>query len=375
VAADGSNTRFDVQFGALTVAGAYSMIIGPNISDVYGNLMDQNGNLIPGEPDDAYTANFSVAVPRLVSTTAPTTPPFDHARLVFDRPMDPTTFDPSEFSVTDPDGATVTVTGAVVVSGTNNTTFDVTFAAVTTRGTYTLAIAAGISDTFGNALDPITTPFAVLPAYTASAATFQNIELFGQAGTQAVTFTSGSQFADDDFGAIDLGAGNSFNFYGSIFSQVFVSSNGLITFGSGNSEHRNTNLNPSGMTTPAQPAIAPLWSDWLKSDDGTGPMILYQFTADNRLIIEWNKIRHHGSSGSAHPIMFQVILSLNTGGHPGDIVVNYVNLATGDANAEGRTSTIGLEDNAASSTARTLVSFNASNPRVGTGRALRLTTG
>jgi hypothetical protein len=374
VAVDGSNTRFDVQFGPLTVAGAYSLVIGPNIADVYGNFMDQDGNLIPGEPDDAYTANFTVATPVLVSATAPTTSPFDHVRLVFDRSMDRTTFDPSEFSVTDPDGAVITVTGVAAVSGTNDTTYDVSFAPVTTRGTYTLVIAAGISDTYGNALNPTTTTFVLLPVYTASAGTFQNIELFGQSGTQAVTFTSGSQFADDDFGSIDLGAGNTFNFYGSTFSRVFVSSNGLITFGSGNSEYRNTNLNP-GTTTPTQPAIAPLWSDWLKSDDGTGPMILSQFTSDNRLIIEWNKIRHFGASGSARPITFQAILSLNTGGHAGDIVVNYVDLATGDANAEGRTSTIGVEDNAASSTARTLVSFNASNPLVGTGRAVRFTTG
>jgi hypothetical protein len=208
-------------------------------------------------------------------------------------------------------------------------------------------------------------------SYTSAATAYQDIELVGQPATQALTFTSGSQFADNDYGTIDLGTDNAFNFYGTSYSRLFVSSNGLITFGSGNIASINTNLNPGG-TTPTQPAIAPLWSDWVKTDDGSGPMIAYQITDDGQLIIEWNQIRHVGASGTEHPVTFQAILSLNTGPAPGDIVINYVDLATGDNHADGRTSTIGLEDNQLSNS-RTMVSFNMPNTLVGSGKAIRLT--
>jgi hypothetical protein len=59
------NTQFDISFDPLMDIGGYSMVIGPDISDTYGNQMDQNQNGIPGEiPGDQFTANFNI-----VSTT------------------------------------------------------------------------------------------------------------------------------------------------------------------------------------------------------------------------------------------------------------------------------------------------------------------
>jgi hypothetical protein len=370
VPVSGSNLQMDVQFAPLTAAGAYTMVIGPTIYDFYGNAMDQDGNLIAGEPDDAYTANFSLTFPRLSSARPPSSAPYDHVRLTFDRAMDPASFDPSELTITGPGGISVPVSD-VSVAGSGNTTFDAIVPPFTVPGSYTLRIGAGINDSLGNPLAPLTTTFRFVVSYSFAAATYQDLELLGQPDAQALTFTSGSQFADNDYGTIDLGTGNAFNFYGTSYSRLFVSSNGLITFGSGNSVSSNTNLIQGG-TTPTQPAIAPLWSDWVKTDDGSGPMILYQFTDDGQLIIEWNQIQHVGGSGTEQPITFQAMLSLNTGPLPGDIVVNYVDLATGDSHADGRTSTIGLEDNQLSNS-RTLVSFNSANALVGSGKAIRLT--
>src|SRR5262249_58791589 len=50
-------TRFDVLFAPLTAAGSYTLTVGPNVYDIYGNAMDQDGNLVPGESTDAYTNN------------------------------------------------------------------------------------------------------------------------------------------------------------------------------------------------------------------------------------------------------------------------------------------------------------------------------
>ncbi|OQY03290.1 MAG: hypothetical protein B6I22_11950 [Desulfobacteraceae bacterium 4572_123] len=52
----------DIYFDPLSVLGEYTMIIGPNIYDLGGNAIDQNGNLIyPEVPGDQYKAVFTVA--------------------------------------------------------------------------------------------------------------------------------------------------------------------------------------------------------------------------------------------------------------------------------------------------------------------------
>jgi hypothetical protein len=364
VPTNASFTQFDVLFAPLTAAGTYQLIVGPTIADVYGNLMDQDGNLVPGESTDAYTTTFTLLGPQVTATTVAPGRPVDHALVTFDRPMDPSTFSMDSFALAGPDGSPIAITGASAVPFTNNTQFEVDFDPSNAIGRYTLTVHAGVADVYGNVLAAdLTTSFTVQVNYTAAATDFQNIELQGQDGVQAVTFTSGSQYADDDYGVINLGS-NSVNFYGTTYNQLFVSSNGLITFGSGNSEYRNSDLSPGG-TTPSQPAIAPLWSDWLKNDDGSGPMILWTIR-NNQLIIEWNRIQHYPGS---QPITFQVILDLNTGGQPGDIVFNYDNLNTGGSDANGQTSTVGVNNPLGGTT---LVSFDSSNPLVGSGKALRL---
>src|SRR5205823_505927 len=104
----------------LTGAGAYSLVIEPNVLDAVGNPVDQNGDGLSNSAD-RYTANFGISVP---GTAGP--------------------------------------------------------------------------DQFG---------------YDALAAGAQQIELVGQSGTTAVTFTN----TDDGASAINLGA-NTFNFYGTTYT-------------------------------------------------------------------------------------------------------------------------------------------------------------
>ena len=62
VVAGTGNTQFDVTFTTQTAAGTYSLVIGPDIRDTAGNLMDQNQNGTKGEvPGDQFTAATSIA--------------------------------------------------------------------------------------------------------------------------------------------------------------------------------------------------------------------------------------------------------------------------------------------------------------------------
>jgi serine protease len=66
----GSNgTQFDVAFPAQATTGTYTLVIGPDVRDLAGNLMDQNRNGKTGETSDKYTATTTVAGTKTYSST------------------------------------------------------------------------------------------------------------------------------------------------------------------------------------------------------------------------------------------------------------------------------------------------------------------
>src|SRR5262249_16072334 len=145
--------------------------------------------------------------------------------------------------------------------------------------------------------------------YTAAATPFQDLEIVGQPGTFTIISS-----ADDESDPVNLGA-DSFNFYGTTYTgmnQLFVSSNGMISFGTTDAAYINRDLS----TSPSEPVIAPLWSDWIKN---TSPMVLGKFedTPDGgrRLILEWYQINHFNQSAGGTET-FQAILNLDTGSTP-----------------------------------------------------------
>lgn len=136
-----------------------------------------------------------------------------------------------------------------------------------------------------------------------------------------------------------------FQFYGRLYDQITVSSNGFITFGvSENGEFRNFRL--PGAMGPS-PMIAPFWDD-LATHSGSG--IYYMFDRSNQaFIIEWYNL-HNGYNGTS-PETFQVILydqaTYNTSLGDGPIKFQYqtfnnVNMQSG--NKHGNYCTIGIED-------------------------------
>ena len=57
-----SSTMYAVTFPKVSASGRYTVTVGPQITDVAGNLMDQNRNGINGEVlGDNYTATFTIA--------------------------------------------------------------------------------------------------------------------------------------------------------------------------------------------------------------------------------------------------------------------------------------------------------------------------
>jgi hypothetical protein len=149
----GSNdTRFQIQFAPLTVAGGYQMLVGPDIRDLFGHAMDQNGNFIEGElPGDLYPALFGVTGPAVVSRAFT---PADHPttlRVTFNEPVDPASFTPDDVSFQGPDGP-VDVLAVTPVSGTNNTQFNIAFSQIATAGLYVVGISPAVRDLYGNTL-------------------------------------------------------------------------------------------------------------------------------------------------------------------------------------------------------------------------------
>jgi extracellular elastinolytic metalloproteinase len=210
-------------------------------------------------------------------------------------------------------------------------------------------------------------------AYTAWAAAYEPIDLVPNA---ADVFTI-LDFADDETATVDLG-NNTFSFYGNSYTgatSLFVSSNGLITFGSGEDTSGNTSLT----SRPSQAAISPLWDDW-RTDMNFTDQVLGKFQDTNgdgvpdRLIIEWNHVESYDPSPS--DVTFQAILQLNTGATPGTIKFNYPDIDTGNSFRNGATATVGIKDAGSQGDNRLLVSYNdGANPLVGSGKAIQIALG
>jgi subtilisin family serine protease len=97
------------------------------------------------------TAPQDTTGPRVVSAVpnSPTLP--DRVRLTFSEPIDPATFTLADISgFVGPNGVTVTPLSVVVVPGTDNTQFDVTFSTPTIGGSYRFDVGPDITDLAGN---------------------------------------------------------------------------------------------------------------------------------------------------------------------------------------------------------------------------------
>jgi hypothetical protein len=223
--------------------------------------------------------------------------------------------------------------------------------------------------------------------YTAGSTTFEHDqyqEIFGQSGTFVIMNAAHSNSVP-----VDLGTTRTFTLYGTPYTgnnRLFVSSEGLITFGSPNTSSVNTDLT----TSPLEAAIAPLWSDWVKDPGSADPMVLGRFEdldgdgVDDRLVIEWYQVKHSGFYSAN--VNFQAVLYLTGSPNAGDVCFNYRDLRQdyrdlvdivdpdlhlpGSIFTEGRIATVGIKAAGFQGPYRLLVSFNNLSTFVGSDQAI-----
>lgn len=138
-----------------------------------------------------------------------------------------------------------------------------------------------------------------------------------------------------------------FPYWGRSFTQVSVSSNGTVTFGSNTAApFSNGALGPNGGALPG-PSIAVLWDDWNPSAGGS----IYTGVSGSAFVIEWYGVYHYGQTSGAGA-SFE--LKLFADGH---FETHYGNMATGYASNMGLSATIGLQEDV--DTVAQQVSYNA----------------
>jgi Ca2+-binding RTX toxin-like protein len=139
---------------------------------------------------------------------------------------------------------------------------------------------------------------------------------------------------DDGYSLVDMSAvfEEGLNFFGAEYdaSQIFVNTNGNITFGSGLSQYT-----PSGISAGTTPLIAAFWAD---VDTRAGEPIYVDVDADADVVtITWENVgfySHHAEPSNS----FQMQL-FDRGGGDFDIVFRYedINWSNGDASNSGDT--------------------------------------
>lgn len=202
-----------------------------------------------------------------------------------------------------------------------------------TRGTLFLAI--------------LTSAMACLVSGVASATTYSITNNSGVAFEDISTSGTRVFGQQDDFASSGHAIGFTFDFYGTPYTTIGLSSNGLATFNGFNNSL--SNLNFTTTNAPASlPSIAPFWDD-LDSAGGSfsspnGDLFVQTLgtSGARRFIVQWNRWGHAVSSELlGRDVTFQV--RLNEGSNAIDFV--YSDTVFGGAQADldnGASATVGL---------------------------------
>jgi len=106
-----------------------------------------------------------------------------------------------------------------------------------------------------------------------------------------------SRYVDDEYFTYNLPF--AFTFFGNTYTQAFINSNGLITFGSGTSAYSDS---PSGLSSYV--GIAPAWNDW-EINPANGQDI-HLGVANNSLTIRYDVTRYYQTGQKA---AFEAVLN------------------------------------------------------------------
>lgn len=160
-------------------------------------------------------------------------------------------------------------------------------------------------------------------------------DLFGYTWDDAQTYSwidisatgADTGFVGDDAFTGPISIGFNFPFYEKEYSQIYVSSNGILTFGEGSGEANNL---PFPFIDPPQAVLAPFWDDLVIGGSYNSGKVYYQQVSANQFIISYVGV----STLDSKTLTFQVILNQN-----GNIIFQYEQL-----NGSPSSATIGIED-------------------------------
>ena len=169
-------------------------------------------------------------------------------------------------------------------------------------------------------------PAAARAGYIAGPAAYQFEDITGTGTRTLVGF-------DDVNTPFELA--NPFNFYGTSYSTLYLSTNGLISFGGGNSGFVNTDLSASG-NTAGRPTIAAFWDDLVTFGNNATSYGVYAQSFADRTIVQWEVDGYFSSPSSAS---FQAVLY-----DTGDVRFNYRDVTFGDSRDRGAGATVGVRD-------------------------------
>lgn len=145
---------------------------------------------------------------------------------------------------------------------------------------------------------------------------------------------TGISNADDVFvGPLDLGF--NFKFYENTYSQIFISTNGLLTFGSGNASFASQRM---PRTVPPNNLIAPFWDDLAVGGNYNNGKVFYKQVLEGgepTFVVEWYQVTRAGDKTNL--LTFEAILKQS-----GNICLQYQEM---DKNpADPNNAAVGIED-------------------------------
>ncbi|MAE63746.1 MAG: hypothetical protein CMJ18_05695, partial [Phycisphaeraceae bacterium] len=151
-----TDTQLQIIFPVQFVNGIYDLTVGPEVSDLAGNPMNQNGVDPNGEdPQDVFTGSFEIdREPLTVVAQDPSdlvVGGVETIDVTFSAPINGGSFTAADVTVIGDEGA-VTVLGVAPIGGTA-TEFRISVQRITREGAYTVRIGPEIADTAGILMD------------------------------------------------------------------------------------------------------------------------------------------------------------------------------------------------------------------------------
>lgn len=176
---------------------------------------------------------------------------------------------------------------------------------------------------------------------------FQWEELGTPSNTAVVGATRVLGSNDDSYtGPINLGF--NFKFINQTYSQIQITSNGLLTFGGSTDNPSNMDLGQS-LPFSTMPMIAVAWDDWTTTYSGTDGVYYKTQGApgSQSFTVEWRNTKKYdtASNSNSSPISFEAVLYEGTNA----IEFRYLDMETGGSlvNADasrGARATVGIRD-------------------------------